>query len=88
MSLKIKFTRSRTTVEWNDQYGSILELAEDNGIALESDCQMGICGTCKVKLLSGEVAMETEDGLSDRDREEGMVLPCVAVPTTDVAIEA
>ena len=28
-------------------------------------CRMGVCGSCKVKLLSGSVTMETEDGLED-----------------------
>ena len=88
MSLKVEFRQSNKTVEWDDAFGSILELAEENGIEIESECEQGVCGTCKTKLISGEVEMETEDGLDDTDLEENMILLCVSVPKTDLAIEA
>jgi len=88
MSLKIEFKTSGRTVEWDDSYESILELGEGNGIDLESECRMGVCGTCKLKLLSGEVEMEDESGLDDADRDENRILPCVSIPKTDVVIDA
>ena len=88
MSLKIEFKTSGKTVEWDDNYESILELGEENGIDLESECRMGVCGTCKLKLLSGKVEMEQEDGLDESDRDENMILPCVSIPKTDVIIDA
>lgn len=59
-----------------------------DGIQIESGRRVGACGTCKVKLLSGEVFTETEDGLEDEDRDQNMILCCVAVPKTDVILEA
>jgi len=88
MGLKIEFRSSGKTVEWDDSFESILELGEENGIELESECRMGVCGTCKVKLLSGEVGMEEESGLDDPDRDENMILLCVSTPKTDVVIDA
>lgn len=88
MGLKIEFKRSGKTVEWDDSFESILELGEDNGIDLENECRMGVCGTCKAKLLSGEVDMEEESGLEDADRDENMILLCVSTPKTDVVIDA
>jgi len=88
MRLKIEFKRSGKTVEWDDRFANLLELAEKNGIAIENECLQGYCGTCKVKLLSGEVDMEVTDGLDDEDMKQNMILPCVAVPRTDVTIEA
>ncbi len=41
-----------------------------------------------VKLLSGEVKMETDDGLDEADRENGMILTCTAVPVTDITLKA
>jgi ferredoxin len=67
---------------------NILEAAEESGISFESDCEQGFCGTCKVKLLEGEVSMETDDGLDDVDLEQNMILPCVSVPKTNVVLEA
>jgi ferredoxin len=49
---------------------------------------MGVCGTCQVKLLSGRVVMETEDGLTDEDKANNRILPCVATPETDLVIDA
>jgi ferredoxin len=88
MSFKIEFKKTGKTVEWNGQYPNILELAEANGMAIPSDCRMGVCGTCKTRLLSGKVRMETEDALTDEDKEQGMFLPCVSVPQTDLVIDA
>ncbi len=86
--MKIQFQKSGKTLEWDDRFENILDLAEANGIQLENACRVGACGTCKVKLLSGEVYMETEDGLQDEDRNQNLILPCVAVPKTDLVIDA
>ena len=88
MSLKVEFRQSNKTVEWDDGFRSILELAEEDGTEMESECEQWVCGTCKTKLISGEVEMETEYGLDDTDLEENMILLCVSVPKTDIAIEA
>jgi len=86
--MKIQFQKSGKTLEWDDRFENVLDLAEANGIQLENACRVGVCGTCKVKLLSGEVYMETEDGLQDEDRNQNMILPCVAIPKTDLVIDA
>lgn len=88
MAVKVKFLATRKTLEWDNSFDNILEFAEENGIELESECGIGVCGTCKVKLVEGEVEMEQEDGLEDSDRDENMILPCVAIPVTDIVIDA
>jgi ferredoxin len=88
LGFKIEFKKGGKTLEWNGSAGNILDLAEANGIQLDSACRIGVCGTCKVKLLSGKVIMETEDGLTDEDRAENLILPCVAQPETDLVIDA
>ncbi|MDD3620427.1 MAG: 2Fe-2S iron-sulfur cluster binding domain-containing protein [Desulfobulbaceae bacterium] len=88
MGHKVEFQKSKKTVEWDNRFESILELAEENGIDLEYECRQGFCGTCKVKLLSGTVDMETEDGLEDDDKRAGFILACVAVPQSDIVLEA
>jgi ferredoxin len=88
MNVRVEFKKSGKTVEWNERFSNLLELAEDNGITIDSECGQGYCGTCKVRLLSGEVDMEVTDGLDDEDVDHNMVLSCVAVPKTDIIIEA
>lgn len=87
MAIQVEFKLSGKTAQWDDGYESILELAEENGIEIETECEAGVCGTCKTRLLSGKVDMEVEDGLEDADIEQNMILPCVAVPLTDVVLE-
>ena len=88
MAYQVEFKKSGKTVAWSDNFDNLLELAQSNGIEIESECEQGFCGTCMVKLLSGEVTMEADDGLDDTDRENGMILTCTAVPTSDVVLEA
>ena len=66
MRVKVEFRNSKKTVEWDDSFASILDLARDAGVDIETDCEQGLCGTCKVRLVSGEVDMEADDRLTWR----------------------
>lgn len=54
----------------------ILEVAEENGVEIDYSCRVGICGVCKVKLLSGRVSMAVEEALTAEDKTAGIVLAC------------
>jgi ferredoxin len=88
MAFQITFQKSGKTFDWESSFNNVLDFAEDKGIQMESGCRIGVCGSCKVKLLSGSVTMETEDGLEDGDQANRMILPCVAVPESDLVIDA
>ena len=67
---------------------TILEKGLEEEIDLPFSCQSGLCTACRGKCLSGKVKMDEEEGLSESEREEGYVLPCVSHPLTDdVVIE-
>jgi ferredoxin-NADP reductase len=53
---------------------SLLQAARRAGLDLPSGCEVGSCGTCRVRVLSGSV---TCDGLSAAEREAGLALACV-----------
>ncbi|NGN98709.1 hybrid-cluster NAD(P)-dependent oxidoreductase [Grimontia sp. S25] len=57
------------------------------GVQIPKACGMGICGSCKVRLLSGNVNMEHNGGISDEEIEEGYILSCCSKPLDDVSIE-
>ena len=88
MALNIEFKRSRKTFEWDSSFANILDFAEAKGIQIENGCRIGVCGTCKVKMISGTVVMDTEDALNDEDKTNDVFLPCVGTPQTDLVIEA
>ena len=70
--------------------GTILEAALDAGINLPYGCKNGACGTCKGKVLTGQVdlGIAQDHALSADERVAGMALFCCAVPLTDVTLEA
>ena len=69
---------------------TILDAALRQGVYLPHACSHGLCGTCKVELLEGEVdhGEASPFALMDIDRDEGKCLACTAVPLEDCAIEA
>ena len=60
---------------------TILEAALDQDIDMPFSCQSGLCTACRGKLLSGNVEMEEEEGLSEEELNEGYILNCVSRPT-------
>ena len=67
---------------------SLLEAAEEHGVGIPSSCRQGQCGTCKTKLLAGNVRMEAEEGLDPDSRAQGFVLTCVGHADGPVKLDA
>lgn len=69
---------------------SMLDAALRAGIYLPYACNHGLCGTCKVTVLDGEVEHHhaSSFALMDVEREEGKTLACCATLNSDVTIEA
>lgn len=65
------------------QQPSILDAATAAGMELPFSCTSGVCGTCRAKLLEGQVRMERNFALDKADVEAGFVLTCQAHPTTE-----
>ena len=66
---------------------SVLEVAEEAGVAIPFECRSGICGQCKTKLISGKVKMDVQDALTAGDRAKGLVLACQAHATRDCVFD-
>ena len=62
---------------------SILEAAEEHGVAIVNECQSGICGTCVATCAVGDYEMGRTEGLSDVEREARKILTCQTFPTSD-----
>jgi 3-ketosteroid 9alpha-monooxygenase subunit B len=61
---------------------ALLDAADRAGVDLPSMCREGHCGACAAKLLEGAVEMPDCTALSKRDRAQGMILACQAVPSS------
>ena len=68
---------------------TLLEAAEMSRVQLPSSCRNGTCRTCICRLHSGSVRYKIEwPGLSAEEKAEGLFLPCVAYPQSDLLISA
>ena len=83
--IDVRFTKSGKVFPWDPNLTSLLELAENNGIPLDSGCRAGNCGTCLTAIKSGEVSYVGEPGSLP---EEGSCLACIAVPKGDLTLDA
>src|ERR1700688_2472094 len=69
---------------------TILAAALHAGITLPHGCKNGACGSCKGKVLSGQLHHDThgDAALSAQEEAEGLALFCCAHADTDLVIEA
>jgi uncharacterized protein len=82
---EVRFQRSGRTLAWDGQDTSLLDFAERHGIAVESGCRSGSCGSCETRLVEGTVQY---DHTPDHDVAPGHCLLCVGRPTSVVVLEA
>jgi ring-1,2-phenylacetyl-CoA epoxidase subunit PaaE len=62
---------------------SILDAASAAGLEVPFSCTSGVCGTCRAKLIEGEVRMERNFALDKAEVANGFVLTCQAHPLTE-----
>lgn len=72
-----------------DDEETILEAALRHGFALPYGCRNGACGSCKGKIVSGEIDYGTYQpgALSEEEKAAGMALFCVGRPLGDMTLE-
>ncbi|GGO79072.1 hypothetical protein GCM10011348_12460 [Marinobacterium nitratireducens] len=63
------------------------EAALEVGVHIPKVCGIGICGACRVQLVSGSVNMMHNGGISDEEIAKGYVLSCCSEVTGDLEVE-
>ena len=66
---------------------TLLEAGLAAGLPMPFSCAMGGCGACKGRLVEGAVHLEEPNCLSERERAQGLVLPCIARPEAPSVVE-
>ncbi len=84
-SVPVRFEHSQVDTAWSDPQQSLWELARESQVDIPSGCLSGVCGCCRVKLLSGEVEYDRQISIELADDE---CLTCVSRPTSPVTIDA
>ncbi|NGN40250.1 MOSC domain-containing protein [Mesorhizobium sp. CGMCC 1.15528] len=88
----VSFLKSGKSVEGEGAV-TVLELARKAGVELPADCEAGICGTCRCKVVSGEwrIAPNAADperaALSDEEKQSGYILACSTNPVGAVELD-
>ncbi len=83
LPIKLTLDGRRRTLTFDADKGSILENARAAGMPAPFACKAGVCATCRAKVISGQVTMKQNYGLSDDEVAQGYVLTCQAVPMSD-----
>ena len=86
LSAEVTFAASGVTQPCA-QTDTILATARAAGLNITSGCSMGICGTCRVRKLSGTVHMIHNGGITDDDIDDGFILAWCSRPLGAVAVD-
>lgn len=76
-AVTVTFQNAQINARWQPEAGSLLELAESQGLRPEFSCRGGSCGTCRTRLISGQVNYPQPPAELPGD---GEVLICCAIP--------
>ncbi|MEJ8845977.1 2Fe-2S iron-sulfur cluster-binding protein [Variovorax rhizosphaerae] len=67
---------------------TLLRAAQQAGVELPSSCRNGTCRTCLCRMVEGTIRYQIDwPGVSVDERDEGLILPCVAEPTSNVTLD-
>jgi ferredoxin len=83
--IDVQFTKSARTLSWTGEDTNLLDFAERHGIAVESGCRSGSCGSCETAVTSGEVGYAQTPSF---DVAKGHCLLCVGTPTGNLVLLA
>jgi ferredoxin-NADP reductase/predicted pyridoxine 5'-phosphate oxidase superfamily flavin-nucleotide-binding protein len=78
--VRIVFMESGKEARWKPGDGSLLDVAETRGLSPAFGCRGGSCGTCRTRLLEGEVTYAEPPSF---DVPRGEVLLCRALPSQE-----
>jgi uncharacterized protein len=81
----VRFARSGRTLSWDGSDANLLDFAERHGVAVDSGCRAGSCGTCQARCLEGVVSYLQPP---DCEVTPGHGLLCVGRPEPGLVLEA
>lgn len=73
----------RREIDFRKDDPSILDAASAAGLEVPYSCTSGVCGTCRARLVEGQVRMDRNFALEKNEVAAGFVLTCQAHPLTE-----
>ena len=65
---------------------TVLDAANAAAVPIPQDCNEGVCGTCRVRILSGASRSDDRGMFSAAELDQGWRLACQTLPVEDLAI--
>ncbi|SFN31352.1 ferredoxin [Izhakiella capsodis] len=81
-TITLRATGARITCK--EQHGSLLAALESHKVCVEYQCREGYCGSCRTRLLKGEVCYASKP-LAFLQPDE--ILPCCCQAKGDIEID-
>jgi len=81
----VEFRQSGVSANWTPDAGTILELAEANGVNPDFVCRSGMCHSCLSVVLDGGFEYTHDGVITPMGDDE--VLICSARPTSDLVVD-
>ena len=75
--VQVRFEKSGSMAIWDPSKGTLLDLAESEGLRPAYSCRSGICQTCSTKIIAGEVDY-LESPMATPDKGEALL--CCSYP--------
>ena len=66
---------------------TVLSVSQRLGLAIPYACADGICGTCRIHCLSGEVEMNHQGGIEEEEIAAGDILACCSTPRSPLVLK-
>lgn len=66
---------------------SVLTVSQRLGLAIPYACADGICGTCRIHCLEGEVEMNHQGGIEEDEIAAGDILACCSYPRSSLVLK-
>ncbi|TSE13407.1 MOSC domain-containing protein [Mesorhizobium intechi] len=91
-TFQLNFARSQTAAQIQGSQ-TTLDAVRSTGMALDTGCEAGLCGSCRVRVISGTWTLSSScsdpdrEALSDTEKKNGVVLACTTCPTSAMEID-
>ena len=82
-SIKVTINGKRRQITYDPALESVLDNSRASGLPTPFGCKSGVCATCRARLVSGQVEMIRNFGLSEDEVARGYILTCQSIPVSD-----
>ncbi len=83
--MELIFDQNRISTRHDE---TVLQALTRQGITVRSSCRGGVCQTCVIRCLKGDIPVRTQSGLSAELIAKRYFMPCICKPSGDMELSA